>query len=96
MKRLYLTAFTYRDGLGEDDYRALLARFLELGTYPSAVSVYARLDGRGGFLVHESPDDGQAEADFELTLRYNHWAQFETIPITTIEDALPALQRVFG
>ena len=94
MKRLHLTSYTYHDDLGDDDFRELLARFQELGTYAGVIGFYQRLDGRGGFLVHEAADD--AEADFELTLRYIRWMNFETIPIAPIEEALPTIQRVFG
>jgi len=94
MKRLYMTVYRYREGLGEDDLRKLTKKFLEIGTTRGVVAHYERLDGKGGFMVEEIPED--AEKSFELTLRYAPWLDFDVFPITTMEDAFPVIQRVYG
>lgn len=94
MKRLYVNAYHYRDGLDDDDLRALTKKFAELGASEGVLGHYERLDGKGGFLVQEQQDD--PEKDFELTIRYNPWVSFDVYPVTTIEDAFPVIQRVYG
>lgn len=94
MKRLYISMYRYREGLGEEDFRKLTKKFLEIGDAPGVVAHYARLDGGGGFVVQELPED--PEAGYEITLRYGPWVDFEVFPITTMEDAFPVIQRVYG
>lgn len=94
MKHFFVTAYRYRDTLEEDDLRQLTAKFVEIGTSPGVIAHYTRLDGRGGFVVQELADD--PEQDFEFTLRYTPWMEFDVFPVTTIEDAFPVIQRVFG
>ncbi len=94
MKRLYLIAYHYREGLGEEDFRNLTKKFIEIGDAPGVVAHYERLDGKGGFVLEELPED--AEKSFEFTLRYTPWLEFEVFPITTMEDAFPVIQRVYG
>ncbi len=94
MKRLYLEMYEYKEGLEEDDLRALTKTFAQTGTSPHVLAHYERLDGRGGFIVEELPED--MERSFELTLRYGRWMNFQVFPITTMEDAFPVIQKVYG
>lgn len=94
MKRLYVEMYEYKEGLKEDDFRALTKAFAETGAAPEVVAHYERLDGRGGFLIEELPDDD--EKSYELTIRYGRWLNFQVFPVTTIEDAFPVIQRVYG
>jgi hypothetical protein len=94
MRRLFLTNYRYKDNLGEQDLRNLTKKFQEVGTNPNVVAHYERLDGRGGFLVQEVPED--AEPSYEVTISYGPWIQFEVLPVTTMEDAFPVIQRVYG
>jgi hypothetical protein len=94
VKTLYITAYKYHDDLDADDLRELTTKFQEIGTVSNVVAHYTRLDGRGGFVVQEPGDD--AEGDFEITIQYGPWIDFEVIPVTTIEEAFPVIQRVYG
>lgn len=94
MKRLIMTAYRYREGLGEEDFRKLTKKFLEIGTAPEVIAHYERLDGKGGFTIEELPED--PEAGYEITLRYGPWVEYEVFNITTMEDAFPVIQRVYG
>ena len=95
MKRLYMTAYRYRQNLGEEDLRRLTKKFAELGTAPGVLAHYERLDGMGGFMI-EDVSQQDAESSYELTLRYSPWIEMEVFPITTIEEAFPVIQRVYG
>lgn len=94
MKRLVVSAYRFREHLGDQDLRQLTKKFAELGAIPGVIAHYARLDGRGGFMIEEVSED--PEQSFELTLRYAPWVEFEVFPVTTIEDAFPVMQRVYG
>lgn len=94
MKRLIMATYRYREGLGEDDFRELTKKFLEIGDSPGVIAHYQRLDGKGGFVLEEVQED--PERNFEFTLRYTPWIEFEAFPITTMEDAFPVIQRVYG
>jgi uncharacterized protein DUF3303 len=94
MKQLYVTIYEYRDGLDEDDLRDLTKRFVEFGQASGVTAHYSRLDGQGGIVVQEIP--GDPEQDFELVTRYSPWVNFQIIPVTTIEEAFPVIQRVYG
>lgn len=94
MKRLVVSAYRFREHLGDQDLRQLTKKFAELGAIPGVIAPYARLDGRGGFMIEEVAED--PERSFELTLRYAPWVEFEVFPVTTIEEAFPVMQRVYG
>jgi Domain of unknown function (DUF3303) len=94
MKRLYMTVYRYRESLGEDDLRKLTKKFLETGISPGVIAHYERLDGKGGFMVEEVPED--AESGYELTIKYTPWIEFDVFPIATMEEAFPVIQRVYG
>jgi hypothetical protein len=95
MKRLYMTVYRYRQNLAEEDLRTLTKKFAELGTSPGVLAHYERLDGMGGFMVEDSSEE-DAERSYELTVRYARWLEMEVFPITTIEEAFPVIQRVYG
>lgn len=94
MKTLSLTAYTYRADLDVDDLRQLTKTFVEAGVGPTVIAQYERLDGKGGFLIQEMAED--PEADYELTLKYSQWLDFEILPVTTMEDAFPVIARLYG
>ncbi|GAA2153038.1 hypothetical protein GCM10009844_36900 [Nocardioides koreensis] len=94
MKSLYMTTYRYREHLDADDLRALTKQFLEVGTSPGVIAHYTSLDGSGGFVVQEA--DADPAESFKVTIQYGPWIEFETTPITTIEDAFPVIQSVYG
>lgn len=94
MKQLYLVTYEYKDDLKESDYRDLSKAFIDHGAGPGLVAHYERLDGRGGFLVTEVPAD--FERNFELTVRYSRWVKFDIYAITTMEEAFPVIQQLYG
>lgn len=94
MKRLYMVTYRYREDLDQGDLRDLTKKFTEVGNAPGTVANYTRLDGRGGFVLREEVDDDAPV--FEVTLQYAPWIDFEVIPVTTIEDAFPIIQRLYG
>ena len=95
MKRLSMTAYRYRQNLDEEDLRRLTKKSAELGTAPGVLAHYERLDGMGGFMI-EDVTQNNTERSYELTLRYSPWIKLEVFPITTIEEAFPVIQRVYG
>jgi hypothetical protein len=94
MKLIHMITYRYREGLGEEDFRRLTKQFIEFAVPPGVIAHYERIDGKGGFLLREVPDS--PEAVKENLLRYAPWIDFEVIPVTTMEDAFPLIQRVYG
>ena len=45
-------------------------------------------------MIEDVPED--PENGYELTLRYSPWIDQEVFPITTIEEAFPVIERVYG
>lgn len=89
-----MSAYRFRESLGEEDLRKLTEKFRQTGLGPGVVAHYQRLDGKGGFLIEEVPED--LAAGYEFTLRYAPWLDWEVYPIATMEDAFPVLERVYG
>lgn len=94
MKRLFMTTYEYRDDLDADDFKDLTKTFAQLGVTTGVIAHYERLDGRGGYMIEEVPEND--EQSFEFTIRYNRWVKMDTVPITTMADAFPVIQRVYG
>jgi hypothetical protein len=95
MKLLFLTKYTLKEHLDEDDFRALVKRFGEVGEAPGVIAHYETLDGRGGFTIAEH-DDANVEGAYDAVLAYGEWLDFEITPIITMEDSLPRLLAQFG
>jgi hypothetical protein len=94
MKRFFLISYRYRDSNDEDDLRHLTKKFVEFGTGTAPLAHYERLDGRGGFMVRELDDDPVQQ--YELTVRYSPYMEFEVVPVTTMEEAFPVINGVYG
>ena len=94
MKRLDVTMYRYRGDLKVDDLRELTKKFAVVGAAPGVLVHYTRLDGMGGFIVQETPED--PGKTFETIIQYAPWMEFEVIPVTTIEDSFPVIQSLYG
>ena len=94
MQRLYLTSYRFRGDLDDDDLQDLTKKFAEVGQSPDVMAHYVTLDGRGGFLLQRT--DGEVEQSYRTTLQYGPWIEFQATPVTTIEEAFPVIQSVYG
>ena len=94
MQQLYMITYHLREDLGEDDLRRLTKQFAEVGSAPGVLAHYVRLDGTGGFILQERQEN--PEAGYENMLRYQPWIRAEATAVTTVEDAFPVIQRVYG
>lgn len=94
MKQLWMITYRYREHLGAEDLRKLTAKFTKTGTAPDVIAQYERLDGKGGFVLANMPED--PESGYEFTIQYGPWMEFEYFPIATMEEAFPVIQRVYG
>ncbi len=94
MKRLFVTTYRFREGLGEDGLRECTKKFAEVGNAPGVIAHYFRSDGKGGFVVAEA--DADEAKTLETLLRDQPWIEFDTHPVTTIEEAFPVILSVYG
>jgi hypothetical protein len=90
---LFATRYKFKGDQSPDSVKALLAVFAEQGPAPGEVAHYVAVDGSGGMIISENDSMGQS---YESALRYQQWMEFETIPVQTIADAMPAIMKVFG
>jgi hypothetical protein len=66
------------------------------GEAPGVIAHYERLDGRGGFIVQEELHGQDLKKDFEQTVAFSRFLDMENYSITTVEEAFPVFQTVFG
>ena len=95
MKQLEIVLYTYKAHLDDAALRTLTKAFMERGSNPGEIAHYVRLDGRGGVIVQELVADDDLEASYERTLVYGMFMDFEVVPVTTIEDALPTILKLY-
>jgi hypothetical protein len=63
MKRLYVTTYCFRDSLDDSDLPNVTARLPEAVAGAGIIAHYRRLDGEGGFIIHELAEDARQESD---------------------------------
>ena len=90
---LFATRYKFKGDQSPDSVKALLAVFAEQGPAAGEIAHYVAADGRGGMIISENDSIQQS---YENALRYQQWMDFETIPVLTIADAMPAITKVFG
>lgn len=96
MKRLEIVTYSYKQHLDEADLRALTKVFVERGSNPGVIAQYERLDGRGGFILQEVTPEADLESVYERMLAYSVYMDFEVISVTTMEDAVPTILKMYA
>ncbi len=96
MKRLLMISYTYHDGLSAQDRQEMVRLFAADSGTPGAIAQYERLDGRGGFIIQEELHGEDLQKDFEQTVAFAPFLSTEMYAITTMEDAFPIMQQVYG
>ena len=96
MEGFYLISYTYREGLNAQDRKEMAQLFATGGEAPGVVAHYARLDGRGGFMIQKQLQGEELKRDFEQTVSFSPFMTMEMHGIVSIEEAFPVFQRVFG
>ena len=90
---LMATRYTFKGDQSPDSVKALLAVFAERGPGDGEIAHYVSADGRGGLIISDSDDVLKGYAD---VLAYQQWMDFQSTPILTIDDAMPAILAAFG
>ena len=90
---LMATRYTFKGDQSPESVKALLAVFAERGAAEGEIAHYVSADGRGGMIIADVEDQ---QAGYENALAYQQWMDFQTTPILTIEDAMPAIMAAFG
>jgi hypothetical protein len=96
VKRLMMISYTYHDGLSMQARQEMVRLFSADSGTPGAIAQYERIDGRGGFIIQEELHGQDLQKDFEQTVAFAPFLSTEMYAITTIEDAYPIMQRVYG
>ena len=90
---LFVTRYKFKGDQSPDSVKALLAVFAERGPAAGEIAHYVAADGRGGLIISENDSMQQS---YEDSLHYQQWMDFDTIPVLTIADAMPAIMKVYG
>ena len=90
---LFATRYKFKGDQSPDSVKALLAVFAERGPAAGEIAHYVAADGRGGLIIS---DNDSMQQSYEDSLHYQQWMDFETIPVLTIADAMPAIMKVYG
>jgi hypothetical protein len=90
---LFATKYTFKGDQSPESVKALLAVFAERGPADGQIAHYVSVDGRGGLIISENDS---VQDTYENTLHYQQWMDFNTTPVLTIDDAMPAIGKVFG
>ena len=86
------TRYRFTGDQSPDSVKEMLAVFAERGAADGEIAHYVLADGRGGFIITESDS---MEEGYEDALHYQRWLDFETVPVLTMEQALPTIMKVF-
>jgi hypothetical protein len=87
------TRYTFKGDQSPDSVKALLAVFAERGAAAGEIAHYVSADGRGGLIIADVEDQQEGYAD---ALAYQQWMDFQSTPILTIDDAMPAIMAAFS
>lgn len=90
---LFATRYRFKGDQSPESVKEMLGVFAERGATDAEIAHYVATDGRGGIIISES--DSMDEG-YENALHYQQWIDFETVPVMTIEQALPTIMKVFG
>jgi hypothetical protein len=71
----------------------MLAVFAERGPTEGEIAHYVSADGRGGLIIGENDE---MQTGYANMLAFQQWMDFQTTPILTIEDAMPAIMAAFS
>jgi hypothetical protein len=92
---LYATTYTFRGQVTEESQKRFMHLFSQW-KLPKGVTWkahYVNADGSGGIIISEAKS---AEAMFESAAPWNPWLQLHTVPILTIDAAVPTIMSVYA
>ena len=84
----YVTIYTFKPFMTEDETRSLLELFAEFGNAPGTTAHYVRADGGGGFVIGESDDIAGL---YRNVVNYSEFVAFERCVVLSVEDAVPVV-----
>ena len=67
---------------------ALMKVFGERGEAEGTVAHYVHVDGGGGWIIQDTTDMLTA---YETSLAYSEWLEIESVPVITVEEAVPKI-----
>ena len=72
---------------------ALMKVFGERGEAEGTVAHYVRADGRGGWVIQDTTDLVSGYVD---SLAFAEWLEIDSVPILTIDEAVPKIMESLG
>lgn len=92
---LFITTYTFREGISQESVKEMLAVFASRGPSPTEIAHYIATDGSGGVVINEVDDESRSEV-YEGVLHMQPWLEMHTRPVLTVDDAMPTIMKVYG
>ena len=89
---LFMTTYRVKPYMPRSETKKLLDLFAKAGEAPGTIAHYVAADNSCGWTITDQPD---ATSGYAATLQYEEYIDFDTKPVLTIEQALPALLEAF-
>ena len=90
---LFMTTYDIIGDRTSERTAALMQVFGDRGEVEGTQAHYVRADGGGGWVIQEINDATKA---YEDSLAYAEWLDIETVPIITIDEAVPKILESLG
>ena len=85
---IFVTTYTLKPFLSNDEARELMGVFAEAGTGPGATAHYVAADGSHGVVISETDD---VEGLYANLQNYTQWVEYDTKVMLTVEQAVPLI-----
>ena len=83
---LFVTTYRVKPHLTKEESKELMAVFAENGTPSGTTAHYVAADNSHGLVIHEGDDVGEG---YRNILNYGQWIEYHTVPVLTIDEAVP-------
>jgi hypothetical protein len=82
----FVTTYRVKPHLTREDTKKLMETFAKNGEGPGTTAHYVAADGSHGVVISEIDD---AAVAYKSILPYTEWIDYQTVPVLTIEEAVP-------
>ena len=82
----FVTTYRVKSHITREDTKKLMEAFATHGEAPGTIAHYVAADGSHGVVINEIDD---AAVAYKSILPYTEWIDYQTVPVLTIEEAVP-------
>ncbi len=82
----FVTTYKVKPYITQEETKELMAVFAANGEGPGTIAHYVAADGSHGVVISEVDD---ASVAYKSVLPYAQWIEYHSVPVVTIDDAVP-------